>query len=79
MILVKSLSAVVSDLQKLEKHGRCNTRPYYCIVHATERVTMTSLRPRNLEQVARPSLVHTEEGVVWGRDYQGLCAQHKLK
>ena len=39
------------------------------IIHATERVTMTSLRPRNLEQkVARPSLMLAEEGVVWGRD-----------
>ena len=39
------------------------------IIHATEHVTMTSLRPRNLEQVARLSLVLAEEGVVWGRDY----------
>ena len=38
------------------------------IVHTTERVTMTSLRPRNLLVVARPSLVLAEEGVVWGRD-----------
>ena len=35
----------------------------------SENEDQDSPRPRNLKQVARPSLVLAEEGVVWGRDY----------